>query len=65
MRDPLNWVVDPDHRQNRCNGEISTRPMTVDEWEKYKDVQPSKREPVYLLKDSDILRMLRNRGLAV
>jgi hypothetical protein len=39
--------------------------MTVDEWEKYKDVQPSKREPVYTLKQSDILRMLRNRGLAV
>jgi hypothetical protein len=63
MRDTLNWIVDPDHKQNRCNGEIITRPMTAEEREKYKDVKPSKKEPVYLLKDSDILRMLQNRGL--
>jgi hypothetical protein len=63
MRDTLNWIVDPDRKQSRCNGEISTRPMTAEEREKYKDVKPSKREPVYVLKQSDILRNLRNRGL--
>jgi hypothetical protein len=63
MRDTLNWIVDPDNRQDRRNSEIITRPMTADEREQYKNVKPSKKEPVYVLKQSDILRSLRNRGL--
>lgn len=56
---------DPDRRQNRGNGPVITRPMTQEEWEKYKYVQPYKRPPTYIIDDYTVKKMLKRRGLRV
>lgn len=65
MRDDI-WIIDPDHRYQpgeRANGPIIPSKMTEEDKIKYANVQPRLREPVYMLKDSDILRSLQRRGL--
>lgn len=58
------WIVDPDHRQDRGNGPVKTRKMTRKEWKKYGPVNTKlKRSGGYKIQPKDIESVLKRRGL--
>ena len=57
---PFNLNVDPDHRQDKSNGECQTQPMTDDDWKKYGPKSDKKRTGL-VIRQSDSLRSLEHR----
>jgi len=55
------WRVPFD--ENRKSGEVTTRQMTPEEWEKYGQANVKKSKGSFVITRGDIMRSLKRRGL--